>query len=247
LVNFSEAKELFRDIVEVEKYIPLPSSEKIKADLINAIDQKEKMVLLTGEAGSGKSLLLKSIYLELKDKKDIFFISNPYLEVDNVLKIIKELDLKSHHVMLLDEAQLLTPETWENLRIYADKGNITLVFATHDTNVKELLSKKHFKTRINTIIPVKKISYGEMESFILTKLLKNNYNDIAAMFNKSNFKLIYKYTKGSLRATNQLIYKLFDILDYFYKKDPNKINLQKLQNKYIHIAIMDLKVIDAQI
>ncbi len=247
MANFSEAKELFRDIVDVNHYIPLPSSEKIKTDLLSAIAQKERMVLLTGEAGSGKSLILKSVYSALKDETDIFFISNPYLEVDNVLQILKSLDLDSHHIMLLDEAQLLTPQTWENLRIYADKGNITIVFATHDTNVKELLSKKHFKTRINTIIPVKNIKKDEMENFILTKLLKNNFNDIASMFTKSNFKLIYKFTEGSLRATNQLMYKLFDVLDYFYKKNPNKINLNKLHNKYIHIAIMDLKAVDAQI
>ena len=245
MVNFKEAKELFRDVVEVDKYIPLPSSEKVKLDLLSAISQKEKMVLLTGEAGSGKSLLLKNIYHELKNKKDVFFISNPYLEVGNVLNILKELDLQTHHIMLLDEAQLLTAQTWENLRIYADKGNITIIFATHDTNVKELLSKKHFKTRINTIIPMKNVSKEEMKNFILTKLLKNNYNDIASMFNDSNFNLIYKYTRGSLRATNQLMYKLFDVLDYFYKK--RKIEINKLKNKYIHIAIMDLKAVDAQI
>ncbi len=245
MADFSGAKELFRDIVDISKYIPLPSSEKIKTDLLSAIAQKERMILLTGEAGSGKSLLLKSIYNQLKDKKDIFFISNPYLEIDSVLKVLKELDLQSHHIMFLDEAQLLTPNTWENLRIYADKGNITIVFATHDVNVKDLLSKKHFKTRINTIIPVKKITRDEMENFILTKLLKHNYNDIASMFTKSNFKLIYKHTGGSLRATNQVMYKLLDVLDYFYKKDPNKINLKKLHNKFIHIAVMDLKAIDA--
>ena len=83
-----------------------------------------------------------------------------------------------------------------------------------------------------------------MENFILTKLLKNNYNEIASMFTKSNFNLIYKYTKGSLRATNQSIYKLFDVLDYFYKKNPYKFNLKKIKNKYIHIAIMDLKAIN---
>ena len=247
MANFKEAKELFRDVVDVDRYVPLLSSEKVKADLLNAIEQKEKMVLLTGEAGVGKSLLLKRVYVELKKSKDIFFVSNPYLEIESVLKLLKELDLKSHHIMLLDEAQLLTAEIWENLRIYADKGNITIVFATHDTNIKNLLLKKHFKTRINTIIPVKRISESEMENFIITKLLRNDFNDIASMFRKSNFKLIYKYTKGSLRATNQLIYKLFDILEYFYNKNPAKVNLSKLQNKYIHIAIMDLKVVDAQV
>ena len=247
MVNFNEAKELFRDVVDVKNYIPLASSERIKMDLLRAITQKEKMILLTGEAGSGKSLLLKTIFYELKEQKDIFFISNPYLEIKDILKILKGLDLESHHVICLDEAQLLTPQIWENLRIYADKGNITIIFATHDTNVKELLSKKHFKTRINTILPMKKVTQKEMEKFILTKLLKNNFNDIASMFDKSNFKLIYKFTNGSLRATNQIVYKLFDILDFFYQKYPDKVNLKKLQNKYIHIAIMDLKAIDAQI
>ena len=246
MANFKEAKELFRDVVDVKKYIPLPSSEHTKELLLNAINQKEKMILLTGEAGSGKSLILQSIYSETKDK-NIFFVSNPYLEIKSVLNILKELNLQEHHVMFLDEAQLLTAEVWENLRIYADKGNITIVFATHDTDVKKLLSKKHFKTRINTIIPVKKVTKDEMENFILTKLLKNNFNDIASMLTKSNFKLIYKFTGGSLRATNQLMYKLFDVMDYFYKKNPNKINLKKINNKFIHIAIMDLKAVDAQI
>ena len=247
MVNFSEAKDLFRDIVDVKRYIPLPTSERIKLELLEAINEKEKLILLTGDAGSGKSLILKSIYEDLKEKENIFFVSNPYLEIDYILNTLKELNLDSHHIMLLDEAQLLTKEIWENLRIYADKGNITIVFATHDTDVKELLTKKHFKTRINTIIPMKRIEFSEMENFIMTKLLKNNFNDIASMFTKSNFKLIYKYTQGSLRATNQLMYKLFDILDYFYKKNPNKINLKRLNNKYIHIAIMDLREIDAQI
>jgi len=247
LANFKTAKELFRDVVDVNRYVPLPSSEKAKGDLISAISQKEKIILLTGEAGIGKSLILKSIYIELKEKKDVFFISNPYLEINKVLKLIKELDITSHHIILLDEAQLLSSETWENLRIYADKGNITLVFATHNTDIKSLLAKKHFKTRINTIIPLKRVSQAEIENFILTKLLRNNFNEIASMFRKSNFKLIYKYTKGSLRATNQLMYKLFDILDYFYDKEPKKVNLEKLQNKYIHIAIMDLKAVDAQV
>jgi len=244
LDKFIKAKELFRDVVDVKSYIPLPSSEKVKFDLINAINQKEKMIILTGEAGSGKSLLLNSVYNELKNKH-IFFVSNPYLEIESILKLLKELDINEHHILLLDEAQLLTPQIWENLRIYADKGNITIVFATHDTDVNKLLLKKHFKTRINYIIKMKPITRKETENFILTKFLKNNFNETAAMFKKKNFDLIYKYTGGSLRATNQIMYKLMDVLDYFYNKNPDKFNKEKIDNKYIHIAIMDIKALDA--
>jgi type II secretory pathway predicted ATPase ExeA len=241
LANFDKARELFRDVVDLKHYIPLSTSEKTKNDLLLAINQKEKMILLTGEAGSGKSLLLRNIYEELKNDKKVFFVSNPYLEINSILNLLKSLDINTHQILLLDEAQLLTSETWENLRIYADRGNVTIVFATHDTDIKKLLEKKHFSTRINYIIPVKKVTQAEMENFIYSKLLKHNLNEIADMFSKKNFKKIYKYTKGSLRATNQLMFKLFDVMDYFHKKDPRRFENKKIDNKYIEIAIMDLK------
>ena len=239
--KLSRAKELFRDVVDVNNYVPLASSEKVKVDLLNAIFDKEKMVLLAGEAGSGKSLILKKIYFSLKDNKKIFFIENPYVELNKILRLLNEFEIRGHHTILIDEAQLLTSEALENLRIYADRGNVTLVFATHNADIDKLLKKEQFKTRINHIIKLKKISFEETENFILTKLLRANLNDIASMFKKSNFKLIYKYTKGSLRATNQLMYKLFDVLEFFYNKNPSKIK-NRLSNKYIHIAIMDLRM-----
>ena len=241
MVRFSEAKEVFRDIVDLKLYVPLSAIEKTKKDLINAIEQKEKMVFITGEAGSGKSMILKSVYNELKENANVFYISNPYLEINTILNILKKLTLEDYQLFLIDEAQLLSEDTFENLRIYADKGNITIVFATHDIDIKKLLIKKHFKTRINYILKVEKASRFELENFIKTKLLKANLIDIAEMIKRKNYNLIYKYTKGSLRATNQLMFKLFDILNYFYNKNPDKINLDKLSNKYIEMAYMDLK------
>ncbi len=241
MVNYTRAKEVFRDVVDLNLYVPLSVVEKTKKDLLNALNQKEKMIFVAGEAGSGKSMILKSLYNQLKDTKSLFYISNPYLEINTILTILKQLSLNDYQIFLIDEAQLLSEETFENLRIYADKGNITIVFATHDTDIKTLMEKKHFKTRINYILKVNRASREEIENFIKTKLLKSNLIDIAEMIKKNNYNLIYKYTKGSLRATNQLMFKLFDILDYFYKKNPDKVNNEKLSNKYIEMAYMDFK------
>jgi len=241
LANFNKAKEVFRDVVDLKLYVPLSAVEKTKKDLLSALEQKEKMIFVTGEAGSGKSMILKSIYNELKNKKNVFYISNPYLEINTILSILKQLSLNDYQIFLIDEAQLLSEETFENLRIYADKGNITIVFATHDTDIKKLMEKKHFQTRINYILKVNKANREELENFIKTKLLKANLIHIAEMIKKKNYNLIYKYTKGSLRSTNQLMFKLFDILDYFYNKNPDKINLDRLSNKYIEMAYMDFK------
>jgi len=239
-VNFKKARELFRDVVETNNYIALLTLEKVQSDLLNAIDKKEKMIFLTGEAGSGKSMILKRVFEQLENEK-VFFISNPYLQISSILNILKQLSLKEHHLFLIDEAQLLTQETFEELRIYADRGNVTFVFATHETDLKRLLEKKHFYTRINYILTLNKVSSKELEEFIRIKLLKHNLFNISEMIKKNNYKLIYKYTKGSLRATNQLMFKVFDILDFFYTKYPNKVNLNKLSNKYIDMAYLDLK------
>lgn len=241
MANFSKAKEVFRDVVDLKLYVPLSAVEKTKNDLLNALGQKEKMIFITGEAGSGKSMILKSVYNSLKDEKNVFYISNPYLEINSILTILKQLSLDDYQIFLIDEAQLLSTETFENLRIYADKGNITIVFATHEPDLKKLLEKKHFQTRVNYILKVNKANREELENFIKTKLLKANLIDIAEMIKRKNYNLIYKYTKGSLRATNQLMFKLFDILEYFYNKNPDKINTDKLSNKYIEMAYMDFK------
>ena len=241
MANFTKAKEVFRDVVDLKLYVPLSAVEKTKNDLLNALGQKEKMIFITGEAGSGKSMILKSVYNSLKDEKNVFYISNPYLEINSILTILKQLSLDDYQIFLIDEAQLLSTETFENLRIYADKGNITIVFATHEPDLKNLLEKKHFQTRVNYILKVNKANREELENFIKTKLLKANLIDIAEMIKRKNYNLIYKYTKGSLRATNQLMFKLFDILEYFYNKNPDKINTDKLSNKYIEMAYMDFK------
>lgn len=241
MANFTKAKEVFRDVVDLKYYVPLTAIEKTKKDLLEALELKEKMIFVTGEAGCGKSMILKYVYEELKNRKNIFYISNPYLEINTILSILKQLSLDDYQIFLIDEAQLLSEDTFENLRIYADKGNITIVFATHDTDIKKLMEKKHFQTRINYILKVNRANREELESFIKTKLLKSNLIDISEMIKRNNYNLIYKYTKGSLRATNQLMFKLFDILDYFYKKNPEKVNLNRLSNKYIEIAYMDFK------
>ena len=241
MVNFNKAKDVFRDVVDLKFYVPLLTVEKTKNDLLNALKQKEKMIFVTGEAGSGKSMILKSAFNQLKEKNNVFYISNPYLEINTILSILKRLSLHDYQIFLIDEAQLLSVDTFENLRIYADKGNITIVFAMHEVDLKKLMQKKHFQTRINYILKVNKIDKEDLENFIKIKLLNVNLIDIAEMIKRKNYNLIYKYTKGSLRATNQIMFKLFDILEYFYNKNPNKINLDKLSNKYIEMAYMDFK------
>jgi len=239
LEELNKAKALFRDVVDVNNYIPLSSIEKLKIDLISAIEQKEKMIFLYGSAGSGKSMILKSIYEQFKEEKNVFYISNPYLEINTILSLIKDLNINEHYYLFADEAQLLEDSVLENLRIFADKGNLTVVFATHDTDLNKLLQKKHFKTRINYLFKTHSLNVQEIEYFINTKLMKSNLISISERFSDKDYKIIYKYTNGSIRGINQFMFKFFDVLSFFYDKYNEKVF--KNLPKYLEITHMDLK------
>ena len=243
-MDFKKAKELFQDKIDINLYVPL--FEKIEIDLLYSINQKEKLILVYGEAGNGKSFLLNKIFDTLKEKKiesNLYFISNPFVESQQIDELLQKELSEKNSILFVDEAQILSEEKIEKLRILSDK-NFTIILATHEEEAKQLFTKKHFATRMTNVINLKPLPLDKIELFISSKLVQNDLFNISSLFTKKNYKLIYNKTKGNLRETNKLLYKIFDVSDYFYNKYPNRIK-SKLDNKYIEIAHMDLKGIDA--
>jgi len=241
---FKEVKKLFKDKIDISLYVPL--YKKLEIDMMYAINEQERMVLLYGEAGSGKSFLMHRVYNILKEKNltsQIYFIYNPIEEeqLENVLS----LNTDEHIVLFIDEAQTLSLEKLEKLRITADNKNYTIILATHEDEAKEIFAKKHFNNRIDYILHTMPCNFDEMTFFISTKLSQNGFDDIAQMFSKSNYKKIYKFTKGNLREINQLLYRTFDIMQYFYEKDPAKVHKNRIENKYIEMANIFIKEVHA--
>ena len=240
-MDFKSAKELFRDKVDISLYVPL--SKKMEIDLTYAIYEKEKIILIFGEAGNGKSFLMNKIYQNLLEKENdfkLYFISNPFEELE-VIDELLVLESYEHRVVFIDEAQTLTEDKLERLRMLADNQPYTIILATHEKEAKQIFAKKHFKTRINYFINLKPLKFDKLKLFISSKLIQNNAHNIASLFNKSNYKLIYKLTNGNLREINRLMYKTFDIIDYFQNKYPAKVSKTKIDNKYIEMAHMDLE------
>jgi len=240
-MDFKSAKQLFRDEVDINLYVPL--SQKREIDLTYSVFEKEKIVLVFGEAGNGKSFLLKKTYHNLLEKNHdfkLYFISNPFEESEAIDELFL-LESKEHRVVFIDEAQTLGEEKIERLRMLADNQAYTIILATHEKEAKKIFAKKHFQTRINYFINLTPLKLDKLELFISSKLIQNNAHNIASLFTKSNYKLIYKFTNGNLRQINRLMYKTFDIIDYFQKKYPSKVSKTKIDNKYIEMAHMDLK------
>jgi len=79
------AKECFIDEINLDSYIELPASVMAYEELEMAFEKPFKLMLLYGEPGTGKSLLLKRIYEKKKYQKELHFIESPILDEEELI------------------------------------------------------------------------------------------------------------------------------------------------------------------
>jgi len=252
---YEAAKECFIDEINLDTYVELPSSIKAYNELENSLDKPFKLMLLHGEPGTGKSLLLKRIHDKKKYQREIHFIESPILEEDaffrklfdiliqkpmprnakvdfnTFVEFCKIIKGQREIIILLDEAQLYPKKIMEEIRVLSDTGVLKFVIALHTTTDEEILARSHFKTRIWGSIELKNASKEEIKKYIHQRLLMFNQFEIANQIGKRNINFIYKVTKGNFRVCNKLMYTTFEIYQYYEKHDHlNLIKINFLKN-----------------
>ncbi|WP_187648448.1 ATP-binding protein [Nitrosophilus labii] len=262
---YTEAKECFVDTEDAKKFIGLDQSVYFLKKLKETVKKPLKMILLYGEPGIGKSILLNRLYLELsKTNSNVHIFLSPILDEHNFTKALyrkifskdedidfnKFVDLVNRELsfnstlVLLDEAQLYSNSQMEKIRILSDTRKIKFVVSLHKTEQEDLIAKGHFQTRIWETIELKPPTINELETYIKKKLLGRNLFNIANQFNKKHIKFIYHYTKGNYRETNKFLYHLFEIYEYYEKNKPSKIDYSKISKKFLEMSAIKLGYID---
>lgn len=123
---------------------PLETHFEALQVLTTALDSGEGFIKVTGEVGTGKTLICRKLLNELGDDYIIAYLPNPYLTPDEMrAAIAAELEISSHGdqfqltealnhkliafaaenkqvVLLIDEAQMLPYETLEALRLISN-------------------------------------------------------------------------------------------------------------------------------
>lgn len=267
--NYEKAKDIFSDIYD-DDYVNIDSSVVAYEKLFEVINKPIKLVLLYGKPGTGKTFLLKKIYRDLSKKKSIILLSTPFFDelefikniytysfkdtlpnldsFDAYFKLITEKAKQFNEPMtvFIDEAQLYPSSIIEKIRLLADTRKYKIVFTVHKTDEKEdVFAKDYFKTRIWESVELNNITFEEFKIYIEKKFLYHNMFDFINKFTKKHYKIIYTYSKGNLRETNKILYKLFDICDYYDKKEPSKMSNRLINTKFLEMTIIGLGYLNA--
>ncbi len=257
---FEAAKECFIDEINLESYVELPGSVSAYEELELAFEKPFKLMLLYGEPGTGKSLLLNRIYEKKKYQKEIHYINSPLLseeeffrrlfailiqknmpkntkvDFNSFVEYCKAVKGQREVIVLLDEAQLYPKKILEEIRVLSDTGVLRFVIAVHKTSDEDVIAKSHFQTRIWGTIELKNANKEELKTYIHQRLLKYNQFEIANQIKQKNIDFIYKITNGNFRACSKLMYTTFEIYQYYEKHDPSQFSRDKFSQKFLEMA-----------
>ncbi|KIM13119.1 MAG: ATPase AAA [Sulfurovum sp. FS08-3] len=262
--SYKLLKNIFVDTIDVDEYIELESALYSYNTLFDSISRPLKMILLFGRPGTGKSVLLNRIYQNLKYQREIHYFDAPSIEpreffrkffklvtlkelpkntevnFTTLIDYCKSIRGKREITILLDEAQMYDEQMLEKIRVLSDTGAIKFVISIHKTQNEDLIAKEHFQTRIWETIELRNISKEELKTYIHKKLLKRNYFDIADTIKDKHIHLIYSFTKGNFRECNKVMFKIFEIYEYYEAQPHYKIEPKKFSTKFIEMAAIRL-------
>lgn len=258
--DFENAKEIYKDIIDTNFYFDSTSAEVAKTKIKDAIKERNApLIFIIGEPGVGKSYMLKLLNEEIKNEQLTVFIDHPFFDKRDLLKLLyeakglsfnkdvnfntlKEELIKEYqnttHTIFIDEAQLLNEEQFELIRILSDTKVLQFVLSMHEEEGREILQKKHFKSRTKVVVEYGKLDFNEVYRYIQSSLIASSYSEIALMFSKKDAKKIAKYCTGNFRTIKKFMYVLMSLLDYAKKNGLKKY--QKINSDLLLMSALEL-------
>jgi general secretion pathway protein A len=202
--------------------------------LLYAVNRRKGAVLLTGEIGSGKTLLSRVFIQNLPEKEfEIGLITNPSLEPLDFLRevlyqlgigfstnsktdLIKTLNEKlienntknKNTLLIVDEAQLIRPDSFEEIRLLLnfqlnDQFLMTFVIIGQPELKDMIRQLKQLDQRIAIRYHLNPLNFEETSEYISFRLQKagSPNNEI---FTPESIEEIYQYSEGIPRKINNV-------------------------------------------
>ncbi|CAH6998138.1 MSHA biogenesis protein MshM [Vibrio chagasii] len=211
-----------------------PHFEAIQT-VISALDMGEGVIKVTGEVGTGKTMVCRMLVNHLKDCTALIYLPNPVLSgTDLRHAVAKELDLTVENeaslvdniqhklielhnsglrvVAIIDEAQALSDEALETLRLFGnleteDKKLLQIVLLGQpelDARL-EAYHLRQFRQRITFSSILRALTLDETVAYIDNRIAKSGGSP--ELFSLNQKKAICRSSQGIPRLINQLCHK----------------------------------------
>ena len=269
---YTHIKDVFIDEDESLNFVNLDNSISCYNKIVLALKKPLKLILFYGKPGSGKTFLLNKIANDLKEDKSLIFFPHPFFSEATFIEALceqiygKKLDdinnfesfikfyskdfsskdeiLKNQMTVILDEAQLYPTELIEKIRLMADTRMFKFLFTIHKTENEDILAKDYFQTRIWESIELSSADVNEIIIYLQRKLSQKNY-DKYLKFDKKDYECAYSFCGGNLRTLNKIMYKFYEICEYYEQYQPSKLSGDKANIMILTMAALDAGLIDA--
>ena len=213
-------------------------SEKHKeafAHLLFGIKNRSGFVMVTGEIGTGKTTICRTLLNQLDEETDVAFIFNPYMSPEELLsKINEEFGIQSQAgsvrglidelnayllernargkncVLVIDEAQNLTPAVLEQIRLLSNLETettkllqIVLIGQPELMQHLSLEELRQLNQRITARYHLHPLDAAETLQYIAYRLRVAGGRR-RVHFSPSAVRLVYKFSKGTPRVINAI-------------------------------------------
>ena len=218
-----------------------PTYSDAKSYLKYAISEGEGIVAITGAPGTGKTTLISSLIAELDTTEvQVGFVTNVQLDSGNLLDMVVDaFSLKINHsenvslmtalkqflilqretnvhvVLIVDEAQGLTPKLLEELRLFSDLQHdsrlLMQIFLVGQKPLMDIIRSpgmEQLHQRIIAAAELKPLDLQQTSAYIAHRLLCVGWKDDPILTDEV-YDLIYKFSEGVPRMVNLICHRLF--------------------------------------
>lgn len=232
--SFFDLKEKPFNILPDPDYLYMSKGhENAFTHLEYAIMENKGFVVVTGEIGSGKTTLINFLISKIQQEVQIGLINQTYvtptqfikmvcqdfeLDVDGLDKaemvdllhdfLLKQFANRERVILIIDEAQNLTPKTMEELRMLsnleAEKHHLIQIILVGQPELKSKIQREdlvQFAQRVTVTCHLNGLSQDEVKKYIVYRLKISGATNLD-IFDKESIPSIYKYSKGIPRLIN---------------------------------------------
>lgn len=256
---FSFKRDPFGLTPNTELFHALPPHYEAINVVLSAIEMGEGIIKVTGEVGTGKTMVCRMLINQLLDKVSLIYIPNPVLSgdtlrrtianelkvdvsrpaeiVDNIhTKLLEIVASGKQVVALIDEAQALSDEALEVLRLFGnletEQKKLLNIVLLGQPELDRRLEEEHmrqFRQRITFSAKLRPLTLSEGCAYIQFRL--ENSGAEKPLFTLRQRKSIWNASQGIPRLINQICHKSLILAFSLQEKE--------IKNKHIYEAIQD--------